>query len=227
LIHLRGVTKSFDGAIVVHALQAVDLDIVSGEYIAVVGPSGSGKSSLLHLLGLLDRPTSGLYEFDATDVSRLSERRRTALRARSIGFVFQAFHLLPGRTSLENVVLGEIYGGWRRAGRLRRAAESLDQVGLSHRSDFDVERLSGGEKQRVAIARALMGSPRLLLCDEPTGNLDSENGKALLRLLDRLNQSGITIVLVTHDATVASAARRQIQVLDGQIIDDRGTRAAA
>ena len=199
VIELRGLARTYPGPPPVPALRPADLVIEAGDYVAVTGPSGSGKSTLLHLLGLLDAPTEGSYLLDGLDTSTLGDRDRSALRGRRIGFVFQAFHLLPYRTALENVLLAELYNQTPRGGRVRAAVDALDAVGLGHRLDALPTTLSGGECQRVAIARALVNRPSLLLCDEPTGNLDSRNAAALMELLDQLNAAGFTIVVITHD----------------------------
>jgi putative ABC transport system ATP-binding protein len=217
VIELRGVARSYPGPPPVTALRPADLVIEAGDYVAVTGPSGSGKSTLLHLLGLLDAPTRGRYLLDGLDTSTLSDGDRSALRGARIGFVFQAFHLLPYRTALENVLLAELYNQAPRAGRFQAAADALDGVGLGHRLDALPTTLSGGECQRVAIARALVNRPSLLLCDEPTGNLDSRNAAALMDLLDQLNTAGFTIVVITHDQAVAAHAGRMITISDGTL----------
>jgi putative ABC transport system ATP-binding protein len=199
----------------VAALHPADLVIEAGGYVAVTGPSGSGKSTLLHLLGLLDSLTAGRYLLDGLDTSTLNDRDRSALRGRRIGFVFQAFHLLPYRTALENVLLAELYNQTPRGDRVQAAVDAIDAVGLGHRLDALPTTLSGGECQRVAIARALVNRPSLLLCDEPTGNLDSRNAAALMELLDQLNAAAFTIVVITHDGKVASHAGRMIAISDG------------
>ncbi len=218
-IELRGLARTYPGPPPVTALRPADLVIEAGDYVAVTGPSGSGKSTLLHLLGLLDSPTAGSYLLDGLNTSALGDKDRSALRGRRIGFVFQAFHLLPYRTALENVLLAELYNQTPRAGRLRAAAEALDAVGLGHRMDALPTTLSGGESQRVAIARALVNQPSLMLCDEPTGNLDSRNAAALMELLDRLNAAGFTIVVITHDPGVARHASRTIAISDGVLTE--------
>jgi ABC-type lipoprotein export system ATPase subunit len=187
--------------------------------VAIVGPSGSGKSTLLSILGCLDHPTGGNYLIDGIDAGGLSDAERTAVRARYIGFVFQSFHLLGHRTALENVMLAELYGNGQRAGRAERAMAALERVGMAHRRDFLPTRLSGGEQQRVAIARALLGSPKLLLCDEPTGNLDSANTEALLALFDELAQQGLTFIVVTHDEEVAAHGKRRARMVDGRLTE--------
>ena len=214
VIELRGLARTYPGPPPMPALRPADLVIVAGDYVAVTGPSGSGKSTLLHLLGLLDVPTEGSYLMDGLDTSALSDRDRSALRGR-IGFVFQAFHLLPYRTALENVLLAELYNQTSRSDRVQAAVAAVDAVGLGHRLDALPTTLSGGECQRVAIARALVNRPSLLLCDEPTGNLDSRNAAALMELLDQLNAAGFTIVVITHDVRVAAHAGRAIDISDG------------
>jgi ABC-type lipoprotein export system ATPase subunit len=219
VLELRGVSRTFGSHPPVHALREVDLVVYPGDWVAIVGPSGSGKSTLLNILGCLDRPTAGTYLIDEIDVARLGEHERTTTRARSVGFVFQSFHLLGHRTALENVMLAEMYAGGERAGRRERALTALERVGMAHRRDFLPTRLSGGEQQRVAIARALLGTPRLLLCDEPTGNLDSVSTKSLMLLFDALARQGLTLVVVTHDEGVASHARRIVRIVDGEVVE--------
>ena len=215
VIELRGLARTYPGPPPVPALHPADLVIEAGDYVAVTGPSGSGKSTLLHLLGLLDAPTEGSYLLDGLDTSKMSDRDSSALRGRRIGFVFQSFHLLPYRTAAENVLLAELYNRTPRGGRFQAAVGALDAVGLGHRLDALPTTLSGGECQRVAIARALVNRPSLLLCDEPTGNLDSRNAAALMELLDELNEAGFTIVVITHDPSVAAHAGRTIAMSDG------------
>jgi putative ABC transport system ATP-binding protein len=215
VIELRALARTYPGPPPVPALRPADLVIAAGGYVAVTGPSGSGKSTLLHLLGLLDTPTEGRYLLDGLDTSALGDKDRSALRGRRIGVVFQAFHLLPYRTALENVLLAQLYNNTPRGARLTAAIEALQAVGLGHRLDALPTTLSGGESQRVAIARALVNRPSLLLCDEPTGNLDSRNAAAVMDLLDELNAAGYTIVVITHDPAVAAHARRTIAISDG------------
>jgi putative ABC transport system ATP-binding protein len=222
VIELRGLARTYPGSPPVAALRPTNLVIEAGDYVAVTGPSGSGKSTLLHLLGLLDAPTAGRYLLDGLDTSTLNDRDRSALRGRRIGFVFQSFHLLPYRTALENVQLAELYNRTPRADRFRAAVEALTEVGLGHRLNALPTTLSGGESQRVAIARALVNRPSLLLCDEPTGNLDSRNAAALMGLLDELNAAGFTVVVITHDERVAAHARRQILISDGVLSERAG-----
>ena len=215
VIELRGLARTYPGPPPVPALRPASLVIEAGDYVAVTGASGSGKSTLLHLLGLLDSPTAGSYLLDGVDTGELGDRDRSALRGSRIGFVFQAFHLLPYRTALENVLLAQMYNQTPRTARVRAAVDALDAVRLGHRLDALPTTLSGGECQRVAIARALVNRPSLLLCDEPTGNLDSRNATALMDLLDQLNGAGFTIVVITHDAAVAAHAGRMIAISDG------------
>jgi len=222
VIELDALARTYPGPPPVPALRPADLVIGAGDYVAVTGPSGSGKSTLLHLLGLLDTPTGGRYLLDGLDTSALGDRDRSALRGRRIGVVFQAFHLLAYRTALENVLLAQLYNNTPRAARLAAAAGALDAVGLGHRLDALPTTLSGGEAQRIAIARALVNQPSLLLCDEPTGNLDSASAAALMGLLDQLNAAGYTIVVITHDPAVAAHARRTITISDGVLSERTG-----
>ncbi len=215
LLELVHLSKVFPTIPPVHALSDVNLRIMPGEYVAIEGQSGSGKSTLLNVLGCLDRHTSGTYFFEGIDTASLSDSERTELRGNQIGFVFQAFHLLAHRSVLENVMLGELYLANSRSERKREALRCLDQVGMSHRITFLPTRLSGGERQRVAIARALMGDPRMLLCDEPTGNLDTHNTQIVLDLLDALVARGITVLVITHEGSVAVRAQRRLRISDG------------
>jgi putative ABC transport system ATP-binding protein len=215
VIELRGLGRTYTGPPPVAALRPADLVIEAGGYVAVTGPSGSGKSTLLHLLGLLDTPTGGSYLLDGVETSALTDADRSALRGRRIGVVFQAFHLLPWRTALENVQLAQLYNQTRRGARRPAAEEALAAVGLEQLADALPARMSGGECQRVAIARALVNRPALLLCDEPTGNLDSANAATVMGLLDELNTAGYTIVVITHDPNVAAHARRAVTLSDG------------
>ena len=215
VVELRGVSRTFDRDPPVHALSGVDLTIWPGEWLAIVGPSGSGKSTLLNVLGLLDRQTEGTYRLNGVDVSELDDLARAGLRGRRIGFIFQAFHLLPHRSVLENVMLAELYIGAPRRGRQQRALAALERVGLLERADFLPTRLSGGQRQRAAIARALMGEPSLLLCDEPTGNLDTKSAANVLDILGQLSRDGLTLVVITHDEQVAARADRRVRMVDG------------
>jgi putative ABC transport system ATP-binding protein len=211
----------------VEALRGVSLTIEEGEYLAIVGPSGSGKSTLMHLLGCLDRPTSGTLRIGGQDVARLSQTELARVRNAQIGFVFQAFQLLPRTTALDNVALPLVYRGIGARARRAQAAEALRAVGLGHRLRHRPNELSGGEQQRVAIARALIGDPRILLADEPTGNLDTRTGAEVMTVLEGLNADrGVAVVLVTHDLEVAGHARRQVRIRDGLVESDSSGRAA-
>ncbi|NRQ39440.1 ABC transporter ATP-binding protein [Nonomuraea sp. NN258] len=221
VIELAGIGKEFPALPPVRALIGVSLRVDRGDYLAVAGPSGSGKSTLLNVLGLLDRPTSGSYRLDGVETTALRDGARTRLRGDRIGFVFQSFHLLAHRTVVENVMLAEVYGRRARKGRRERALAALRRVGLGHRVDFRPDRLSGGERQRAAIARALLGEPALLLCDEPTGNLDSRNTEAVLGLFDELRAQGLTIVVITHEQEVGERAARRVRITDGVLVEER------
>ena len=217
VVELVNVTRSFPGPPEVQALRAVNLRIEAGDYLSIVGPSGSGKSTMLNVLGLLDRPSVGEYHLDGQLTSLLSEDDRAAVRGGSIGFVFQAFHLLPHRSVLDNVLLATLYNGVPRAEREQRARDALDRVGLNHRVNFLPGTLSGGERQRVAVARAVVSSPRLLLADEPTGNLDATTSGEVMDLFEELHADGLTLVIITHDKAVAERAARRIRIADGQL----------
>jgi len=225
VLELEGVTKTYGTQPPVHALRGVSFTVRSGELVAIVGPSGSGKSTLLHILGTLDRPSSGTVRIDGEDVATLTDRRLAALRARSIGFVFQQFFLSEHTTVLENVADGLLYGGAGLAERRERAAEALGRVGLEDRAGFRPGKLSGGQRQRVAIARALVGRPAIVLADEPTGNLDSKTGASIIELLHELNADGATILVITHDSGLAAQLPRRLHVLDGQIVADSAARS--
>ncbi len=219
VLELRGICRQFGSEPVVHALLDVDLSLHRGDWLAVTGPSGAGKSTLLNIIGCLDQPSSGSYLIDGIATTRLTDKQRAGLRSRRIGFVFQAFHLLPYRSVLDNVMLAEVYRRQPEAGRRARAVAALQRVGLGHRVEFSPLKLSGGERQRVAIARALVGEPSLLLCDEPTGNLDSASSTSILDLFAQLNREGLTLVIVTHDESVASRAARRVHIVDGRLTD--------
>lgn len=227
VIELRGVARVFPGTPPVWALRGVDLSIGAGEYVAIVGPSGSGKSTLLNVLGLLDRPSAGVYELDGRDVAHLPDSHRAGLRADKLGFVFQSFHLLAHRSALENVMFGGMYQGVPKAERRRRAIAALDRVGLLPRAGFRPDHLSGGERQRVAVARALVVQPSVLLCDEPTGNLDSATTASMLDLFDELVAGGLTMCVITHDRDVANRAQRQVRIVDGLLTEITHARAGA
>ncbi|MEE6273173.1 ABC transporter ATP-binding protein [Georgenia wangjunii] len=212
---VRGLTRSFPGDPPVEALRSIDLVVDRGDYVSVVGPSGSGKSTLLHILGLLDRPTAGDYLLDGLATRDLPEGDRATLRGGRIGFVFQSFHLLPHRSVLDNVLLAALYSGVPRAERRDRALAALERVGMGHRLAFVPPTLSGGERQRVAVARAVVASPHVLLADEPTGNLDSTTAGSVLDLFDELHADGLTLVVITHDASVSARAGRRVQIADG------------
>lgn len=217
VVEMRGITRVYPGPPEVCAIAEADLTIAEGEYLSIVGPSGSGKSTLLHLLGLLDRPSRGSYHLDGVETTTLPEGRRSALRGRRIGFVFQAFHLLDHRSVIENVACAMIYVGVSRKQRFARALHALKRVGLGHRTGFLPSTLSGGERQRVAIARALVAGPSLLLADEPTGNLDSGTAASILELFDELHAEGMTIAIITHDPAVSAHADRQVSIVDGLV----------
>jgi macrolide transport system ATP-binding/permease protein len=226
VFELRRVSKQYGKEPAVHALVDVDLSLDRGDWLAITGPSGAGKSTLLNIIGCLDRPTGGSYFIDGIDTAKLTDKQRAGLRSQRIGFVFQAFHLLPYRTVLENVMLAEVYRKKRQNGRRARALAAIKRVGLSHRADFLPTKLSGGEKQKVAIARALVGSPDLLLCDEPTGNLDSKSSAVILDLCEKLNQEGLTLIVVTHNDDVANRATRRVHIVDGSLTDVTSARKA-
>lgn len=218
VVDLMGASRSYPaGDVEVTALIDATMLVQPSEYVAIAGPSGSGKSTMLNLIGLLDRPTTGSYRFDGIDTSTLDEGERAGLRSRRIGFVFQAFHLLSHRSVLENVLLSAIYSQMPREARVPAAVEALERVGLGHRIGFSPTQLSGGERQRVAIARAIVTRPGLLLCDEPTGNLDTGTGDAVLTLFDDLRADGLTLIVVTHDDQVSAHADRVVRIRDGRI----------
>jgi putative ABC transport system ATP-binding protein len=222
LISLEGVHKHYaTGEVDVHALRGVDLRIDPGEFVAIMGPSGSGKTTLLEILGCLSRPTSGRYSLAGRFVDEIDSDGLAQLRGEAIGFVFQSFNLLPRLTGVENVELPLVYRGVGRRERRRQAEASLDRVGLAHRGSHLPTEMSGGERQRVAIARALVNTPKLLLADEPTGNLDTVTGNEILSLLRNVHTEGNTVVIVTHDPKIGEQVDRKLSIRDGQIEDDR------
>lgn len=220
VLELEEVVKSYPGDRPVEALRGVSLRVDDGELVAVVGPSGSGKSTLLHIVGTLDRPTSGVVRVAGTDITEVSDRELAALRAQRIGFVFQQFFLAEHQSVLDNVADGMLYAGADLGCRRQQAMESLARVGLADRATSRPSKLSGGQRQRVAIARALVGRPAIVLADEPTGNLDSGNGAAIVQLLEQLHNEGSTIVVITHDRDLAARMPRRVEMLDGRIVGD-------
>ncbi|MFZ5805304.1 MAG: ABC transporter ATP-binding protein [Acidobacteriota bacterium] len=221
MIRLEKVTRVYRlGEAQVRALAGVSLTIPQGSFTALMGPSGSGKSTLLHILGLLDRPTGGRYLLQERDVGELSDSERTLLRRHTIGFVFQFFHLLPRLTALGNVELPMLFAGFPRSERRERAEAALAAVGLAHRASHRPDQLSGGERQRVALARAVVMRPKLLLADEPTGNLDRASAREIMELISGLNREGLTVVLVTHDPAIAAYAGRVLRMADGQVVGE-------
>ncbi len=223
LISLSGVKKSYPLGedVVVEALRGINLKIKKGEFVAIVGPSGSGKSTLMHMIGILDKPTSGTVEIDGKNIAKLSEESLATLRNKYIGFVFQAFNLLPKTTAIENVELPLIYSNINAEERQSRAIKSLQEVGLGDRLNHSPNQLSGGQQQRVAIARALVTNPSLILADEPTGNLDSKSSVEIIELLSAINKKGNTVVIVTHEPEIAKKAKRIVEIKDGKITNDR------
>ncbi len=222
IIEVKSLTKEFvSDEVVTAVLHGLDFSIEAGGFVAIMGPSGSGKSTLMHILGFLDRPTSGVFKFAGQDVSGLDEDARAAIRRDKVGFVFQSFHLLPRTTVLDNVALPLLYNPKvKEKDRASVARQALEAVGLSHRVDYLSGQLSGGEKQRVAIARALVNQPEVIFADEPTGNLDSKSGTQVMAILEKLNQAGKTIILVTHERYTAEHAKRIIRLKDGLIVED-------
>ena len=221
MIRLERISRAYDlGGRPVHALRDVSLTLADGDYLSIMGPSGSGKSTLLNLLGCLDRPTSGSYFLDGQEVGRLDEAALTQVRRHKIGFVFQTFHLVPRLTAAANVEMPMVFAGIERGERRDRVARALEAVGLSERSEHRPEQLSGGERQRVAIARAVVMDPAMILADEPTGNLDSASGNEVIHLLEQMNARGLTLVVVTHNPSIAERAGRRIRLSDGRLVQD-------
>ncbi|MGH2871373.1 MAG: ABC transporter ATP-binding protein [Solirubrobacteraceae bacterium] len=223
VLELHEVTKTYGTHPPVPALRGVSLTVTQGELVAIIGPSGSGKTTLLHIIGTLDRATAGTVRIDGIDIAGLDDRQLAALRARSIGFVFQQFFLAERQTALENVADGLLYAGFDVRDRRQRAANALAAVGLANRQHARPSTMSGGERQRVAIVRALVGAPAIVLADEPTGNLDRHTGEQILELLDELNKHGATIIVITHDRDLAARMHRQVQMCDGLIVSDTTT----
>ena len=224
MIELVGVHRTYMvGGSPVHALKNINLRIEAGEYVSIMGPSGSGKSTLLHILGCLDRPNSGSYRLGGESTGDLGEAQLSRLRRCRIGFVFQFFHLVPRLTATGNVELPMMFAGVPREERRQRVMQALDRVGLTARANHRPDQLSGGEQQRVAIARSVVMSPALLLADEPTGNLDHTSGREIVKLMEEMNQSGLTLLVVTHDPRMGERARRCIQLLDGDVVSDERT----
>ena len=218
LLELRNVNKSYmQGKEETPVLQDISFTVGRGEYVAVMGPSGSGKTTLMNILGCLDRPSSGKYFFNGKDILKYRDRELSAVRLKSIGFVFQSYFLMPRETALENVMLPLVYAGVSKKKRREIAAMALDRVGLGDRLDYKQNQLSGGQCQRVAIARAIANSPEIILADEPTGALDSKSGAQIMELFRGLNEEGVTIIMITHDAGIAAQAKRQIHIMDGKI----------
>ena len=218
ILELKNIYKSYgDGKLEVPVLFDINMQVEDGEYIAIMGPSGSGKSTLMNIIGCLDEPTSGKYMLNGSDITDMTQNQLSEIRNTTIGFVFQNFNLLPRETALENVALPMIYAKIPMKERLERARQALEAVGLADRADFKPTELSGGQKQRVAIARAMIMQPKLLLADEPTGALDSTSGKQLMELFDQLNESGVTIVMITHDSEIASRAKKVYLIRDGRL----------
>jgi putative ABC transport system ATP-binding protein len=226
VVCIKDLRKTYvSGQIEVEALCGVDLTIMQGEMVAIIGPSGSGKSTLMHILGCLDTPTSGVVELEGRDISNIAANERAAVRCSRIGFVFQAFNLLPRFNILQNVELPLVYAGVRRRERHERARSMLDRVGLADRAHHEPQQLSGGQRQRAAIARALINDPAIIFADEPTGNLDTHTGEQILELFMELNAQGRTIITVTHDHDIAACSSRRITIRDGLIVDDSGNAA--
>ena len=222
LLELKNIFKDYnEDQMVVPVLKDVSLSVDEGDYVAIMGPSGSGKTTLMNIIGCLDRMSEGSYFFDGEDVSQMNENELSDLRLNKIGFVFQSFNLLPSESAQENVALPLIYAGVKKEERNQRAFESLEKVGLKERVQFKPKQLSGGQKQRVAMARALINHLKMLLADEPTGALDQASGKQVMELFQSLNDEGVTIIMITHDANVANHAKKVLHIVDGEIIENK------
>ena len=226
MLKMNNISKVYRTELVeTHALRELDLHVEEGEFVAVTGPSGSGKTTFLNIAGLLESPSSGVYQLDSEDVSQLNDRQRSRIRNEKVGFIFQSFNLIPDLNLADNVEVPLRYRGWSGGKRRKAVGDMLDLVGLGSRQNYLPSQLSGGQQQRVAIARALAGKPRFLLADEPTGNLDSEMAGVVMELLESINKEGTTIVMVTHDPDLAHRARRNIHILDGRASDVQATKS--
>lgn len=222
ILNLEHIYKDYiQDKLVIPVLKDVNLQVEEGEYVAIMGPSGSGKTTLMNIIGCLDQPTSGTYEFAGEDILSYKDRELANVRSSSIGFVFQNFQLLPRATAQDNVALPLSYAGIKPKERKEMAYAALERVGLGDRAAFRPNQLSGGQKQRVAIARAMVNSPKILLADEPTGALDSKSGEQIMQLFEKLNEEGVTIVMITHDANIAKYARRVVHIIDGELTEER------
>lgn len=221
LIEVQKIKKTYDtGGVPFQALAGVDVSIETGEFVAIIGPSGSGKSTLMHILGFLDVPTSGKYKFDGKVLKDLDEETLAGIRNREIGFIFQMFHLLPRMSALDNVRLPMVYAGLSEEEQIKRATGALERVGLGDKLANEPNQMSGGQQQRVAIARALVNDPRIIMADEPTGNLDTKSSKEIMTILHDLHKEGRTVILITHDPKVAKTAERILKIVDGKIVSD-------
>ena len=222
VVNLQHIFKNYyQEKLEVPVLKDINFTVEEGEYVAIMGPSGSGKTTLMNIIGCLDKPTSGIYELEGQDIQKLSDKELSDLRLSSIGFVFQSFHLMPRETALENVALPLSYTKTKKKERVERATKALERVGLGDRLTFRPTQLSGGQKQRVAIARAMVNNPRILLADEPTGALDTKSGEQIMELFSKLNEEGVTLIMITHDPKVAAYAKRVIQIIDGEIYENK------
>lgn len=220
ILNLQNIYKDYQQEkLVVPVLKDISLTVEEGEYVAIMGPSGSGKTTLMNIIGCLDKPTSGNYELAGENVAKLKDKELSDLRLKSIGFVFQSFHLMPRESAVENVSLPLSYAGVKKKERKARAIKALERVGLGDRVNFKPTQLSGGQKQRVAIARAMVNNPKLLLADEPTGALDSKSGEQIMELFEQLNEEGVTVVMITHDPKIAAKAKRIVRIIDGEIYE--------